>query len=83
MGITLAKSKWMYRCFMFTFSGKNHEKHEAPFGLHEGVWIISVVVRGRSPSANVIDPRNEGREHSQPGVQGITPWPPEATCYCR
>jgi len=30
---------------------------------------------------NVIDPRNEGREHSQPGVQGLSPWPPEARFF--
>jgi len=36
---------------------------------------------GRSPLVNVIDPRNEGREHSQPGVQGLSPWPPEARFF--
>jgi|GEM_PF-5921792 len=33
---------------------------------------------GRSPSANVTYPRNEGSEHSRTWVQGIIPCPPEA-----
>ncbi len=40
--------------------------------------FFDIKYHGRSPSANVIGLRNEGREHSQPGVQGIIPWPPEA-----
>jgi len=28
---------------------KNHEEHEAPFGMHEGDWITFSVIHGRSP----------------------------------
>ena len=36
-------------------------------------YITDVVVDGLSPSANVIDPRNEGREHSQPAFEVFLP----------
>ena len=58
----------------------NHEEHEAPSGLHEVSETASGVVHGRSPSANVMYPRNEGSEHLHNGVQGIIPWRPEA-CF--
>jgi len=47
------------------------KNHEVPFGLHEGAWITSSVIHGRSPSANATYPRNEGSEH-------LRTWDPRA-----
>jgi len=47
-----------------------------PFGLHEGAWITSSVIHGRSPSANVTYPRNEGSEH-------LRTWDPRAVALGR
>jgi len=46
---------------------KNHEEHDVPFGLHEGDWVASSVILGRSHIC-------------EPGFQGLSPWPPEA-CF--
>ena len=58
---------------MIRTSVENPEGHEASFGLYEEGIISSAVVHGLRPSANVIDLRNEGREHSRTWGQGAQP----------
>ncbi|BCS98590.1 hypothetical protein DSLASN_42220 [Desulfoluna limicola] len=38
-------------------------------------------IRVKKILAYAFDPRNEGREHGQPGGQGIIPWLPEARLF--
>ena len=47
--------------------------YEEPFGLNKGAWITSSIVHGRSPSANVTYPRNEGSEHLRTWVPRAQP----------
>gem|GEM_PF-4372687 len=42
------------------------------------MWALSQAPRVAEPYSECDGLRNEGPEHSQSGVQGIIPWPPEA-----